>query len=152
MRRPRLKDRSRRAISTYATNGLGDDDAEGPHVDGGRVGGVAEEDFGSAVGAGADVEDFGGGGFGGGGEGWMPCCAEVGEVGVGRGGCGGEEDGGGFDVAVDDAFGVDIAEGGEDVSEDFAVHSIFRARSRRRAFNTSDVVAIICVALVEDVS
>lgn len=48
----------------------------------------------------------------------MPGGAEVGEVGWAGGG--GEEDGGGLDVAVDDAVGVDGCEGVEGVGEDGA--------------------------------
>lgn len=55
----------------------------------------------------------------------MPSGAEVGEVGWTGGG--GEEDGGGLDVAVDDAVGVDGCEGVEGVGEDGADVRRFQA-------------------------
>lgn len=53
----------------------------------------------------------------------MPGGAEVGEVGWAGGG--GEEDGGGLDVAVDDAVVVDGLEGVEGVGEDGANLRLF---------------------------
>lgn len=70
-----------RRIRRVRRGGFREEDAEGPHVGLGRVGFVAEQGVGWAIGSGADVEDLGVWGFGGRGEVRVPGCSEVGEVG-----------------------------------------------------------------------
>lgn len=108
-------------IDVIIAHGEGVDDFSndatgGPEVDGVGVGFVAEEQLGWAVACCAHVCDFlvcGLGGRVGGG----PGDAEVGEV--DGTGWGGEEDVGGFDVAVDEVVGVQVGEGGEEGVDGF---------------------------------
>ncbi len=91
---------------------LSHDAASGPEIDGRHVRFLSEKQLGRSVARRAHVCDFPIHSF----RSWVvrgPCDAEVGEV-CGAGG-GGEEDVGGFDVAVDHTYGVEMCQGCEEV-------------------------------------